>query len=87
MYLHERLQKIAENIAGNKANLAKSLGIAQGTMHAYFTEEGAKKIRISTLIKMCELYPQMSKAWLFWGEDEMLHAQVHRPFPHKAAFT
>lgn len=76
MKLFERLNIIAERIAGSQTRLAKAIGIPQGTFNGYLSDEGQRKIRLDLLEGILLAYPQVSRNWLYFGEGEMIGEQI-----------
>lgn len=71
MKLFERINAIAEQIAGSQARLAKAVRIPQGTLNGYLSEEGQRKIRLELLMSILVAYPQINRDWLYFGEGDM----------------
>ena len=69
MELHKRIDFIADKYAISRAKLAKFLGIQQRTMNGYFSLERQHNF-YPLLPKILELYPEISRDWLYFGEGE-----------------
>lgn len=79
MKLFERINAIAEQIAGSQARLAKAVRIPQGTLNGYLSEEGQRKIRLELLMSILVAYPQINRDWLCFGEGDMLGQEGETP--------
>lgn len=80
MQLYERLLQLVSAISGNsQTKFAKSLGMAQTTFLGYLSETGQSKIRVSFLEQILNIYPQIRREWLYFGEGEMLQSDEEAP--------
>lgn len=89
MQLHERIKELIKILAKTQVGFASELGVPQGTFNDYLNESGQKKIRVVLLEKILEVFPQVSRAWLYFGEGEPLASpapqiEVAVPTPHTA---
>jgi hypothetical protein len=71
MELFQRVNRVAQEIAGSQVKLAEALGIIPRTLNGYLNEARQKKLW-PLLDKILAVYPQLSRAWLYNGEGEML---------------
>lgn len=71
MMLYQRVREVAEKVAGSQADLARALDVHIRTFSNYLKEERQDNLW-PWLGKICELYPQIRREWLWWGEGEML---------------
>jgi len=70
---YRRVDEFLRFFGESRTHLARKLGIPQNTFNRYFCEEHSSKL-CAHLWKIAELYPQLCKEWLFFGEGEMLAA-------------
>ena len=78
MELYERVDEVIKRIAKSRTNLARRLDIKQTTFNSWFSRERQDYL-LPTLFKMLELYPHISREWLFFGEGEMLKSEADIP--------
>ena len=71
MSIAERVLNILEYNNISKSELARRLGEKQPTINRYLTLEHQEKLS-PYLWTMLELFPHVSREWLFFGEGEML---------------
>lgn len=71
MLLFQRVRLISEKFAGSQANLGRELGLHERTFQNYLKEDRQDNLW-PWLGKICEIYPQIRREWLWWGEGEML---------------
>ncbi len=83
MRLYQRVRRIAVEFAGSETKLAQQLGIQQRTLNGYLNESREENL-FPSLSRILELYPQISRDWLYFGEGEMLHSPA-RPLEQPAA--
>lgn len=76
MYLFERIKEIAEKIAPSQTALGKELGLPQSKFNQYLNTVSEKNLW-QYLPRIIEIYPQISREWLYFGEGDMLRAQGH----------
>jgi hypothetical protein len=69
MELHQRIDFIAKKYAVSRAKLAKFLNIQQRTMNGYFSLKRQHNF-YPLLPKILEIYPEISRDWLYFGEGE-----------------
>lgn len=78
MQLFQRVRILAKNKAGSVKALAEKLGKGQSRFNAYLNEQRQNNLwplRPSIL----ELYPDVSRDWLYFGEGEMIAAANPTP--------
>lgn len=73
MMLYQRVREVAEKVAGSQADLARALDVHIRTFSNYLKEERQDNLW-PWLGKICELYPQIRREWLWWGEGDMLQS-------------
>ena len=71
MHLFERVKKIAKNFAGSDTALAKKLGYKQQTFFGYLNEKRQDNLW-PILPHILELFPELNRDWLYFGEGAML---------------
>lgn len=71
MLLFQRVRLVSEKFAGSQANLGRELGLHERTFQNYLKEDRQDNLW-PWLGKICEIYPQIRREWLWWGEGEML---------------
>lgn len=71
MHLFERVKKIAKNFAGSDTALAKKLGYKQQTFFGYLNEKRQDNLW-PILPRILELFPELNRDWLYFGEGAML---------------
>lgn len=72
MKLFERINAIAEQIAGSQARLAKAIRVPQGTLNGYLSDDGQRKIRLELIESILTAYPQINRNWLYFDEGDMI---------------
>lgn len=81
MELFERVRLISTDVARSQTDLAKKLGLTQPTFNGYLNEKRQDNLW-PLLPKILELYPQLNRDWLYFGEGEMYATDEHpRPSP------
>ena len=73
MQLHERIRNFAKYKDISLTQLAKSLGIAQQTLNQWL-KPGSQKNIYEHLPRLLELFPDLSRDWIWFGEGDMLGA-------------
>jgi len=58
--------------------LARQLGIKQTTFNTWFSRDRQDYL-LPVLFKILELYPHISREWLFFGEGEMVKTEMDGP--------
>lgn len=75
MNLFERVSKLIEAKGISRNILAKRLDVPQNTLNRYFCAEHQDKLA-QHLWTLLNLFPDVSREWLFFGEGEMLQADT-----------
>lgn len=70
MYLFEKIDKLLEHYNYSRIMLAKKIDVPTATFNRYFSENQEDKLR-GCLWKIHEVFPEISRNWLFFGEGEM----------------
>ena len=65
-------------MAKSRTNLARHLNIKQTTFNCWFSRDRQDYL-LPVLFKILELYPHISREWLFFGEGEMLKSETDAP--------
>lgn len=71
MQLFQRVKFLAKSKTGSAKALADKLGKAQSVFNAYLNESRQNNLW-PLLPQILELYPDVSRDWLYFGEGEML---------------
>lgn len=74
MKLFERVRLISTDVARSQTDLAKKLGLSQPTFNGYLNEKRQDNLW-PLLPQILELYPQLSRDWLYFDEGEMYGEQ------------
>lgn len=61
---------ISTDVARSQTDLAKKLGLTQPTFNGYLNEKRQDNLW-PLLPQILELYPQLNRDWLYFGEGEM----------------
>ena len=78
MQLFQRVRILAKNKAGSVKALAEKLGKGQSRFNAYLNEQRQNNLW-PLLPSILELYPDVSRDWLYFGEGEMIAAANPTP--------
>jgi len=78
MELYERVDALIRRLAKSRTHMARQLNIKQTTFNSWFSH-GRQEHLLPILGKILELYPHTSREWLFFGEGEMLKAEMEGP--------
>jgi hypothetical protein len=78
MELYERVDEFIRRMAKSRSHLAKQLEIRQTTFNSWFSRERQDYL-FPSLLAILELYPHISRDWLFFGEGEMLKSDEKGP--------
>ncbi len=81
--LFKRIRILALEMTGSVARLAAKINIPQTTFNGYLNEKRQHNLW-PLLPKLLELYPQVSRKWLYFGEGDMLQAKQEQPVNHSA---
>lgn len=71
MQLYQRIKKIAAEIAGSDVKMGTAMGINPRTFSGYLKETRQDNLW-PLLPTVLEIYPQISREWLYFDEGEML---------------
>ena len=72
MQLFERVRLISSKIAKSQSDLAGHLGLSISRFNGYLNEKRQDNLW-PILQRILEIYPQIRRDWLYFGEGEMLH--------------
>ncbi|MDR2935312.1 MAG: hypothetical protein LBV70_05490 [Candidatus Adiutrix sp.] len=75
MELYERIDEFIRRMAKSRAALAKQLDIRQTTFNSWFSR-GRQNNLWPVLFRIQEIYPHISRDWLFFGEGEMTKSET-----------
>jgi len=75
MELYERVDLVIKKMAKSRAFLARQLEIKQTTFNSWFSRD-RQGLLWPSLQKILEIYPHISRDWLFFGEGEMLKSDL-----------
>ena len=78
MELYERVDMIIKKMAMSRTQLAQQLEIKQSTFNSWFFPRRQDNLW-PALLKILEIYPHISREWLFFGEGEMLKSDTGGP--------
>ena len=78
MELYERVDAVVRRMAKSRTHMAKQLNIKQTTFNTWFSRDRQEYL-LPILFKILELYPHISREWLFFGEGEMVRAEMDGP--------
>lgn len=68
--LYQRVKRVAQELAGSDVKMGTSLGMNPRTFSGYL--QAAREHNLWPLLpKMLEVYPQISREWLYFNEGEM----------------
>lgn len=70
MELFQRVKRICQELAGSETKLAQQLGIDQRKLNGYLNAKSQKNLW-EYLPKILQLYPGVSRYWLYLDEGEM----------------
>ncbi len=71
MQLFQRVKHIAKNKAGSAKSLGEALGLSQSRFNGYLNETRQNNLW-PLLPQILELFPDVSRDWLYFGEGEMI---------------
>ena len=73
MQLYQRLNLVVKRLENNnRAAFCKKIEVSPSTFIGYLDEKGQQKLKIETIIRICDTYPEINRNWLFFGEGEMV---------------
>ena len=78
MEIYERVDEVTKKMSRSRAHLARQLKIKQTTFNRWFSRDRQDYL-LPVLFKILELYPHISRDWLFFGEGEMVKSDMERP--------
>ena len=78
MELFERVDAVVRRMAKSRTHMAKQLNIKQTTFNSWFTRDRQEYL-LPVLFQIMELYPHISREWLFFGEGEMIKTEMDGP--------
>jgi len=78
MELYERVDEVIRRMTKSRSNLARRLNIKQTTFNSWFSRERQDNF-FPYLMAILELYPHISRNWLFFGEGAMLSSDENGP--------
>ena len=78
MEIYERVDAVIRKTAKSRTHLARQLGIKQTTFNTWFSRDRQDYL-LPVLFKILELYPHISREWLFFGEGEMVKTEMDGP--------
>jgi hypothetical protein len=78
MELYERVDEVIRRMTKSRSNLARQLKIRQTTFNSWFSRERQDCLS-PHLMPILELYPHISRDWLFFGEGGMLKSDEKGP--------
>lgn len=71
MQLFQRVKHLAKNKAGSAKSLGVALGLSQSRFNGYLNETRQNNLW-PLLPQILELFPDVSRDWLYFGEGEMI---------------
>jgi len=75
MELHERVSLVIKKTSKSRSNLAQELNIKQTTFNSWFCR-GRQDCLWPYLARILELYPHISREWLFFDEGSVLKSET-----------
>ena len=78
MELFERVDAVVRRMTKSRTHMAKQLNIKQTTFNTWFTRDRQGYL-LPILFNILELYPHISREWLFFGEGEMVRSETDGP--------
>jgi len=78
MELYERVDLVIKRMGKSRTSLAKQFNIKQTTFNSWFSLKRQDNLW-PALRQILELYPNISREWLFFGEGEMLESETGGP--------
>ena len=83
MYLYQRIKSVLAALTLSQSEMARRLGMPQRTFQGYLNEKRQDNLW-PLLPRILELYPRLSRQWLYFGEGPMLIGHgtpLDRPVP------
>lgn len=84
--LFQRVRDVVKKFSNSQADFAAQLGLQLTTFNGYLNEKRENNLW-PHLGKILEIYPQVSREWLYFGEGEMLRTQASSVTPVDKATT
>jgi DNA-binding XRE family transcriptional regulator len=78
MEVYERVDEVIKKMGRSRTHLAKQLDIKQTTFNNWFTRDRQDNL-LPILFKILELFPHISREWLFFGEGAMVKSEMEEP--------
>ncbi|MDR2935626.1 MAG: hypothetical protein LBV70_07120 [Candidatus Adiutrix sp.] len=78
MELYERVDEVIRRMAKSRTNLARQLRIKQTTFNSWFSGDRQHHLW-PILFRILELYPYVSREWLFFNEGPILKSETEGP--------
>ena len=78
MELYERVDEVIRRMAKSRTHLAKQLNIKQTTFNSWFSSDRQHYLW-PALFQILELYPHVSRDWLFFNEGQFLKYEIEGP--------
>jgi len=78
MELYERVDEVIKKFSRSRTGLARQLNIKQTTFNSWFTRDRQNYLW-PILFQILELYPHVSREWLFFDEGVMLKTETGGP--------
>jgi len=75
MELYERVDEVIKRMAKSRSHLARQLDIKQTTFNSWFSRDKQDYLW-PALHRMLELYPHLSRDWLFFDEGPVLKSET-----------
>lgn len=75
MELFQRVKQVSKELAKSETKLASMLDLPQRTLNGYLNEKSQRNLW-EYLPKILELFPQIRREWLWWGEGSMLKGDL-----------
>lgn len=70
--MEKRIKEIRRVYNLNQTQFAEKIGLKQPTIAGY---ENGKDVPMSTIVTICQIFPDINKVWLCTGEGEMKRKQ------------
>lgn len=80
--MEQKLKQIIEYYGLNPYSLEQKIFVSEGTISKFLA--GKIGMKVGTLVKILELFPDISPDWLLLGKGEMLRQQDPAPAPSTA---
>lgn len=77
--MEQRLKQIIEYYGFNPYSLEQKIFVSEGTISKFLA--GKIGMKVGTLVKILELFPDISPDWLLLGKGEMLRQKDPAPAP------